>query len=174
VAWVSTVGADGSRNLAPFSCYSFVATKPPMISLSLARLASGPKDTLRNILQTGEFVVNVPQQSMAAAVTATAAELPPEASEWDIVQVTAAPCEIVRPSRIAECPVAMECRLHQFLELGESRHTLVIGEVLLFHIDDRYYRDGEVDVRLLQPLGRLSGDLFTGPGEIFEVKRGRS
>jgi flavin reductase (DIM6/NTAB) family NADH-FMN oxidoreductase RutF len=171
VAWISTVAATGGYNLAPYSCYTFVATKPPMVCFSAGRKGGKKKGTLLNIEQSKEFVVNVVPDSLAEQVTQTALEAAPHSSKWELAGVTSIQSDFVRPPRIAECPVAMECRLHQTLDLGESKHTLVIGEVIVFHVEDRFDLNGEVDVLALRPLARLSGDFFAKLGEIFEIKR---
>jgi len=172
VAWVSTISRAGVANLAPYSCFTFLATKPPMIGFSIGRRKDGEfKDTLANILETKEFVIHIVSDDFAHAVTSTAAELPQNASEWDLIPFHAIPSDRVAPSRISESPISMECRLNQFIELGESHHTLVIGEIMIFHIEDSLYKDGVVNVSSLRPLSRLSGDWFAKLGELIEVKR---
>ena len=172
IAWVSTISRAGLANLAPYSCFTFVATKPPMICLSIGTRKDGSsKDTLTNILETQEFVAHIVSDDYAKAVTSTAAELPPDFNEWNLIPFHPIPADRVTPSRIAEAPISLECRYNQSIQLGESRHTLVIGEVLLFHIEDSFYKNGEVNVDNLHPLCRLSEDLFGKLGEVFEVKR---
>lgn len=173
IAWVSTLSGNGIRNLAPFSCYTFVATKPPIIALSIAPREKGKKDTLTNIEESGEYVVHVVSRRYAKEVTATSAETGSGVDEWEVAAVTALASDGVRPFRIAECPVAMECRLLRELEIGESRHTLVLGEVVLFHVQDELVSGGVVDVAAMDPLVRLSDDLFSGIGKVFEIRRGK-
>jgi len=172
IAWVSTIGKAGVANLAPYSCFTFVATKPPMLCFSIGRRKDGGiKDTLTNILETQQFVVHIVSDDYAKAVTSTAAELPPDSSEWDLIPFHPIPADRVTPSRIAESPISLECRFSQSIELGESHHTLVIGEIMLFHIEDSLYKDGEVNVSNLHPLCRLAGDWFGKLGDFLEVKR---
>ena len=172
VAWVSTRSRAGIANLAPYSCFTFVATKPPMISLSIGRKTDGSmKDTLTNILETGEFIVHIVPHTYAEHLTATAAEISSDQSEWDLTPYKPVKAHRVQASRIESAPIAMECRLHQSIPLGESLHTLVVGEVMLFDIQDDLYRKDKVDVAALQPVSRLSDDQFAKLGEIFEVTR---
>lgn len=171
IAWVSTISELGVANLAPFSCYSFVATDPPMLSLSIARKRDGKKDTLLNMEFTKDFVVNVVSFDMASAINATAAEYPHEISEFGIAGVTAMESELVRAPRVAESPVQMECRVIDVIQLGKSQHSLVIGEVLLFHIQDHFYKNGEVDVLTLDPIARLRGEQFSSVREVIELPR---
>jgi flavin reductase (DIM6/NTAB) family NADH-FMN oxidoreductase RutF len=172
VAWVSTVSRDGVANLAPYSCFNFVATKPPMICLSIEPHFDGTKkDTLTNIEETREFTINIVPDRLADEVTRTSAAIPSGESEWDLIDLKKIAGTLVRSPRIAECPVSMECRLFQTHVIGESIHTLVIAEVLLFHIEDHLFHSGEVNVRDLHPLARLSGDLFGRLSDLFEIPR---
>lgn len=143
IAWISTIGVNGVPNAAPFSCFTFVATEPPMVCVSFGRKKTGKKDTLLNIESTGEFVVNVASSGRAPALSSTSAEFAREVSEFKEVGLVSEASEMVKPPRIQGCPVQMECILVQALELGKSRHMLVIGEVLLFHIQDSIYKNGE-------------------------------
>lgn len=172
IAWVSTLSAAGVANAAPYSCFTFVALVPPLICFSVERRPDGaPKDTLRNAEFTGDFVVNLVPEELASAMNASAESFPPEVSEIVKVGLTTAPGERVRAPRIAECPVNMECRVTQVLELGRSRHSLVIGEVVLVHVRDDLYRDGTIDVARLRPVARLAGNEYCRLGEVFELDR---
>jgi len=172
VAWVTTVGERGVVNAAPYSCFTFLATEPPMVCFCVEPRPDGrPKDTLRNLQATGDFVVNVVDEDLAEAMNRTAEDLPPDVSELEAVGLAAAPGERVRSPRIARCPVSLECRVRQVLELGRSRHRLVIGEVLLFHVRDELYRDGQIDVRRLRAVGRLAGNLYARQRDVFELDR---
>jgi flavin reductase (DIM6/NTAB) family NADH-FMN oxidoreductase RutF len=172
IAWISTVGENGINNLAPFSCFTFVSTLPPMIAISIARRNGEKKDTLRNIEFCGEFVVNVVSENAATAVNITSADYPAEVNEFEKAGLTAIPSEIVRAPRISESPIQMECRLEYVLNLGQSHHSLVIAKVLLFHVQDALYKEGEIDQAALRPLARLAGDNYGQLGKIFELPRG--
>ena len=171
IAWISTLSRDGVANAAPYSCFTFVATVPPMVCFSVELLNGRKKDTLRNVEHTGDFVVNLVSEELAAAMNASAANFPPDVSEILQVGLTPAPSERVRAPRIAECPAGLECRMTQIIELGRSRHSLVIGEVLLVHVRDDLYRDGTIDVMRLRPVGRLAGNAYCRLGELFELDR---
>jgi len=172
IAWVSTVGADGVANAAPYSCYTFVAIQPPMLAFSVELRPDGSKkDTLTNIESSGEFVVNVVPERLAEAMNATADDHPPEADEIALVGLTALPSRSVAAPRIAECPIAMECRLHRLLPLEPSRSTLVLGEVLAVEIDPEAMRDGTIDAEAWRPVARLDGNRYAHQGELFELDR---
>ena len=171
IAWVSTLGPNGIVNAAPFSCFTFLATRPPMLGLSIERRGTAKKDTLVNLERSGDFVVNLVTEDLAEAVNATAAPYPAEVSELAAVELHAVASDRVQSPRIAESPLSLECRVERILELGESRHSLVIGTVVMFHIQDAYSRDGGIDVAALKPLARLAGDQYGRIREIFELSR---
>jgi len=172
IAWISTLSSDGVANAAPYSCFTFVALVPPMVCFSVEPRPDGAKkDTLRNAEFTGDFVVNLVPEELAGAMNATAEDFPPEVSEIAKVGLTATASERVRSPRIAESPVNLECRVTQVIELGRSRHSLVIGEVLVVHVRDDLYRDGTIDVARLRPVARLAGNEYCRLGEVFELDR---
>jgi flavin reductase (DIM6/NTAB) family NADH-FMN oxidoreductase RutF len=171
IAWISTLSPQGVANAAPYSCFTFVATWPPLVAFSVERREGRKKDTLVNLEHTGDFVVNMVSEELAGPMNASAEDFPPEVSEIRQVGLTAQASDEVRSPRIAQCPVSMECRLVQVIELGLSRHSLVIGEVVVFHIRDGLYRDGEIDLQKLRPLGRLSGNQYVRLGEALELDR---
>lgn len=171
IAWVSTLGPDGVGNAAPYSCFTFLATRPPLLGFSIELKPTGKKDTLVNIEHGREFVVNIPTAEMAEAVNASAANFPPEVDEFQAVGLTPATCQIVKTPRIAQCPINLECRLERLVELGKSRHTLVIGEVVMFHIKDHLLRGGTIHPQDLAPLARLSGNYYGRLTDLFELAR---
>ena len=134
IAFVSTVSTDGISNLAPYSFFNAVSYDPPTIVFSSSRTVDRKsKDTLRNVEETGEFVVNVVVDDIAEAMNKTAAEFPEDVDEFEIAGLTAIPSEIVKAPRVAESPVNMECRLNQVVPIGDPvhGHGLVIGTVSL-------------------------------------------
>lgn len=172
IAWISTLSAAGVANAAPYSCFTFVALVPPMVCFSVEPRADGTKkDTLRNAELMRDFVVNLVPEELAEAMNASAEDLPPEVSEIARLGLTTAPGERVRAPRIAESPVNLECRVMQVLELGRSRNSLVIGEVLLVHVRDDLYREGTIDVAHLRPIARLAGNDYCRLGEVFQLDR---
>ena len=181
IAFVSTISTDGVVNLAPYSFFNAVAYNPPTVVFSSSRKAAGwqdkRKDTLTNIEETGEFVVNVVVDPIAAAMNATAAEYPSDVSEFVVAGLTEAPSEMVKAPRVAESPVNMECRLVQVVNIGEQphQHGLVIGEILRMHLRDDVLYEGpngyRVNHQALQPTGRLAGNSYCRTDEVYELIR---
>ena len=174
IAFVSTVSPDGVPNLAPYSFFNVAATHPPKIVFSSSRRAvPKAKDTLANVEATGEFVVNVVVDAIAAAMNATAAEFPAAISEFEVAGLTPAPSVKVQAPRVAESPVNMECRLQRVIDLGrgDQRHGLVIGEIVLLHIRDDLIDGHRINHQLLQPTGRLAGSMYCHTADVFEMPR---
>ena len=170
IAFVSTIAADGSTNLAPFSYFNAISSDPPLIGIAIAdRGPDDPKDTLRNIRESREFVVNLVSESILDAMVETAGEWPRSVSEFGPSKLTPMKSERVRAPYVAESPLQLECRLHQELRLGNS--FLVVGEVVLVRVADDVLTNGRIDPAKLAPVGRLGGELYAGLGEV--VKRGR-
>ncbi|HET6266074.1 MAG TPA: flavin reductase family protein [Acidobacteriota bacterium] len=171
IAWVSTVDSAGVPNLAPFSCFTFVATDPPMICLSIALKRSQKKTTLLNLEASRDFVVNIPAEGFEQMVNQTSAEGPATQNKVTGAGLSVVPSDRVRSPRIAQCAINMECALSQTVELGRSRHTLVIGEVVVFHLDDAILRDGQVDFDSFKPLARLGGENYGEIGRVISAPR---
>ena len=179
IAWVSSVDADGVRNLAPFSYFMAITDDPPTIAFSSAPRA-GPagtaptkKDTVRNVEATGEFVVNVVNDTLAEQMNLTSGEYPPEVDEFALAGLAAAPSARVKPPRVADAPISMECRLARIIPVGHGPHSLVLGEIVHFHVRDGLYDPASrrIDLHRLRPVGRLAGNLYTHVHDIFEMKR---
>ena len=170
IALVTTLGADGTANAAPFSMFNMLGEDPPILMLSINRLKDGRlKDTAANILASGEFVVHISDEAMAAQMHACGESLPPQVSELQRFGLHAAPSLSVRPPRIVEAPVAFECVLHEKLET-ESRYVF-IGRVQWLHV-----RDGLVDtatwrVRLqdYHPVGRFGASFYVTTRDRFAI-----
>ena len=174
IAFVSTISTDGILNLAPFSFFNAVASNPPTIVFSSSRHTGDKrKDTLSNIEQTGEFVVNVVVDDIAEAMNRTAAEFPAEVSEFELAGLTPAASDLVKAPRVAESPVNMECKLQQVIPLGQGAHEhgLVIGEVVLMHVRDDILNGHRVNHHILKPTGRLAGSMYCHTSEVFEMVR---
>jgi len=176
IALVSTVSHDGIRNLAPFSFFTGISSKPTMICFCPGpRPAGGSrKDTLENISRTKEFVVNIVSEEIAEAMNLTAGEYPPDADEFAIAGLTAIPSDLVRPPRVAESHVNMECRLYLSIEFSElpGGGNLVIGEVLRFHVDDRIVENFKIDPDKLRAVGRMGGPTgYTRTRDRFDMIR---
>jgi len=167
IAWVSTVAADGTRNLAPHSYFNLVSHDPPHVGFS----ATGVRDTLTNVRASGEFVVNVVSADLVERMNLTATDFPPQEDEFDWAGLAAAPAVRVAAPRVAQARAHLECRLAQEVPVGSA--TLVIGEVVHVHVDPAVWRDGRVDPALLDPVCRLAGTGYATLGEVFSLPRER-
>lgn len=167
VAWITTMGADGHVNAAPFSSYNYVATSPPMIAVNIATRVGQVKDTARNIRETGEFVINVSTEATMELMHRCGEDFAPHVSEAEALGLELLPSRRVKPPRIAITPVQMECRLDQAIVLGRGVNTLFIGEVVAFHLSPEVYDGRRVDSVKMRPIARLGGPYYAGLGEIF-------
>jgi len=160
IAWVSSLSEDGVPNLAPFSFFNGISDVPPMVMFSCMRPSETQnKDTLANCLATREFVIHVVPGAMQDSMNASSAGAPPEVDEFELAGLGRAPSNIVKPARIADAPVAMECRLFDSVQLPKvpeaPGYTMIIGEVVGVHIADGALKDGILDVKSYNPLARL-------------------
>jgi flavin reductase (DIM6/NTAB) family NADH-FMN oxidoreductase RutF len=189
IAWVSSLSASGVPNLAPFSFFNAVCAKPPLLvfapgirapkkSEAAQDEAAGhagvhTKDTLRNIRETGEFVINTVTYELAEAMNLTSGEYDPEVSEFELAKIASAESKMVRPRRVADSPVSFECKVYQILDFntGPEGGSLVIGEIVSVHINDQYLKDGRIDRNSLDLIGRMGGMQYTRTTERFEIVR---
>ena len=174
IAWVSTVASDGTGNLAPFSFFNAFSFNPPTVGVSPGSRQGVPKDTLANVRATGEFVINLVSASLADTANATSAELAAHVDEWELAGVRPVASETVAPARIEQAPAALECRVHQIVDLGddEPSNSLVIGRVLRIHVlddalDEHYLPRPEA----LDLVGRMGGDLRANTRQQFILSR---
>ncbi len=175
IAWVSTISAGGRTNLAPFSFFQGVTANPPTLLFVPVNNRDGdPKDTIRNLRQVPEFVVNVVSYALAEPMNASAATLPHGESEIETFGIATSPSVKVRPPRVTAAPVAFECTLHQIVDIGEGPLAahVVFGRIHLAHVSDAVLGpDGRLDAGKLDLIGRLSGDWYCRTTERFTVKR---
>ncbi|MGH7741268.1 MAG: flavin reductase family protein [Candidatus Eiseniibacteriota bacterium] len=171
IAFVSTRSAAGQMNLAPFSYFNAVSSAPPLISISFSERADDPKDTLRNIRETGDFVVNLVSEPLLGAMAKTAGEWPRTTDEFEVAGLAPESARRVQAPRVAQSPVHLECRLHREIPLGNG--VLVVGEIVLVEISDDVLTDGRVDPLKLRPVGRLSGELYSLMREVVKTPRPR-
>jgi flavin reductase (DIM6/NTAB) family NADH-FMN oxidoreductase RutF len=166
IAWISTTNRDGScDNLAPHSFFTVSCVNPPVVQFT----SVGRKDSVRNVEETGQFVVNLAPEHLFEQINATATDFPRGASEFDQVGIAREPSLRVRPPRVAASPVALECELHSTLRLGDS--TVVFGRVVHAAVFETVLDDGHPQVRELRPLARLGRDEWGTLGEVLEIKR---
>ncbi|MCA6113625.1 flavin reductase family protein [Bradyrhizobium sp. WSM 1738] len=170
IAWVTSLSASGILNLAPFSAFTFVAPKPPMLAISVGRKAGIYKDTAQNILNNEEYVVHIADSSLMHAVHESSTEHPPDVSEVEELRLSTLPGERIKVPRLAAAPIAMECRFRQCLEFGETRSRLIVGEVLVFHIRDGLLNNGKIETEALDPIARIAGPRYAKLGEIVTLK----
>jgi len=181
VALVSTMDRNGVANLAPFSFFSGVGSNPPSVLFCPVVRALSPsasdirKDTLRNVEQTGEFVVNVVSEAIAEAANASAAEVPPQVDEFVLAGLTAQMSEIVRPPRVAESPAQMECKLLQvfYTSREPGGGVIVLGEVVRFHIRENLFEDFRIDPAGLDAVGRMAGNTWARTRDRIDLVRPR-
>lgn len=171
---ISTVSEDGILNVAPFASVVTVSVQPSLRGFEVSTRRDGqPKDTLKNIWFTNDFVINLVDESMAEAMNKASADFPPEVDEFEATGLTPAQADTVKSPLVAESSASLECKVVQILEFGEFPRIsrFVISEVALVHIKDEYLIDGELDKSKLKSIGRLGGDLFCRTAETFEMKR---
>jgi flavin reductase (DIM6/NTAB) family NADH-FMN oxidoreductase RutF len=179
IGWISTVGASGQANLAPFSFFNAVASRPPTVLFcpTIREVDSGPKDTLRNARTTGEFVVNIVTEALAEAMNVTSTEFPPDVDEFQAAGVTAAPSVAVAPPRVAESPIHFECRVQQIVDVGAEPGggAIVIGRVVHLHVDPSVLVGvDKIELGALRPIGRLSGAGYCRVTDVFQMPRPKS
>ena len=172
IAFVSTMSPDGEVNLAPYSFFNAVSYNHVVFSSS-RHVSNKSKDTLRNIEETGQFVVNIVVDPIADAMNATAAEYPEGVDEFEIAGLTHAPSQIVKPPRVAESPVNIECELDQVVQIGSGphEHGLVIGKILLMHVSDDVIDGHRIDQAKLMATGRMAGNMYCRTNDRFEMVR---
>ena len=169
IGWVSTLSPEGRANLAPYSYFNAFSQSPHYVAFG-----SGPvKDSMRNIEATGEFVFSLATYDLREQMNATSAHV--AADEFELAGLTKAPCELVRPPRVAESPAALECCLHRIVPLpdddGKAENFIVIGRVLGIHIDDRFIHDGRVDTAAMRPIARLGYSEYATVTEAWRMRR---
>jgi flavin reductase (DIM6/NTAB) family NADH-FMN oxidoreductase RutF len=179
IAFVSSMDADGIRNLAPFSFFTVASANPPIVCFCpMMRAAAkgglqSTKDTLRNIIATREFVVNIVSEEFAEKMNACSAELPPEIDEFLVSGLTPVASDVVRPPRVAESHVQMECRLQQVIHVSTEPlgGSLVLGEVLRFHVSESLLDNFRIDPEKLQAIGRMAGATYARTRDRFDMER---
>ncbi|MBT3342599.1 MAG: flavin reductase family protein [Gemmatimonadetes bacterium] len=176
IGWISTRSADGVDNLAPYSFFNAVAYSPPqvMFCASSGHRTGGLKDSVANAKETGEFVVNLATWDLREQMNASSTAAPSDIDEFEITGLTKASSEIITPPRVAESPVHLECRTTQTLSLPSEEgddNTVVFGQVIGIHIDERVLTDGLIDIAKLRPIGRLGALDYVDVKEAFAIDR---
>ena len=176
IAFVSTISSDGKHNVAPFSYFNGVCSKPPTIMFAPARRGwdGEEKDTLINIRDTNEFVVNIVSESFGKQMVMCSTDFEADVNEFDVSGLTAVESQKITPHRVGESKISFECTLNQIVEIGDGSAGsgfLVIGTIVLFHIDDDIYDNGRILIDKLEPLGRLAGNWYTRTTDTLKIVR---
>lgn len=172
IGWVTTLSSAGAVNLAPYSFFNAFTSMPPIIGFS----SEGLKDSVTFARETGEFVWNMPTYDLRDKMNATSASLPRGDNEFLHAGLTMAPCNFVKPPRVAESPAVFECRVTQIVSLSDiegrpSGAHLVLGQVIGVHIDERYIKGGMVDTAAMQPIARCGYHDYAVVDRVFSLQR---
>ena len=176
IALVSTISKDCIKNLAPFSYFNGVCSKPPTIMFAPARRGwdGREKDTLKNIKETKEFSINLVSESFVEQMIACSTDFDPEIDEFYISKLTPLSSKKIKPPIVKESKISFECILNKIVTVGNKEAGagfIVIGEIILFHIDDEIFNNGHIDLNTFNPIGRLAGNFYTRPTNNFEIYR---
>lgn len=173
IAFITSISEEGVLNAAPFSYFNVISAEPPLLSVSIGRKQGQQKDTSRNILQVGEFVVHITDEDIVEAVNDSSMNLPPDESEVERINLSPTVSDVVGVPSIEETKVRFECKLekHLVFEEGESATDVIIGRIVKYHIAEDLYSDGIVNTKKLKPVARLGGKEYAKLGKIFELER---
>ena len=167
IAWVSSLAADGTFNLAPHSYTTVLSPNPPIVGF----VSIGQKDTLRNVRSSEDFVYHIANESLVERLNQSAADFPPDVSEFDCAGLTPIPSDFVKSPRVAEAPIAFEARLVEIKQIAQTNNFLVMGEFVRIHIAEAIMTGTRIDPAKLKPIGRLAGSGFSHLGELFSLER---
>jgi flavin reductase (DIM6/NTAB) family NADH-FMN oxidoreductase RutF len=170
--WISTLGPTGLVNLAPYSFFNLVSSRPPFLIFS----SSGRKHSQKNAERTGEFVFNLATWDLRVEMNITGSDHAEHLSEAELAGLEMVPCKTVKPPRVKRSPIALECYYNKTIEMVSrdgtiNKSSLVLGEVVRVHIDDSVISDGMIDMARIRPVSRLGYMDFSAVDNIFEMKR---
>lgn len=175
IGWISSISEEGVPNLAPFSYFNAVGDDPPHVMFAAGRGANSNKDTLNNVLATKQFVVNMVTEELVEQMNSTAQGIPPHESEFDLANLTPIPSLKIKPPRVKESPIAMECELVHHYTLEDNKFggsTILVGRIVMFHIAENVLLDDfKINLETYKPVARLAGSNYSKLGELFSVKR---
>lgn len=176
IGWISTIDPAGKPNLAPFSFFNAVCGNPPHVLFCpmVRGTDNNPKDTLRNVRATGEFVVNIVTEELAEAMNITSTEFPAEVDEFKTAGLEIEPSVRVRPPRVAASPIHYECQVAQIVDISDQPGggSVVIGRVVHLHVAERVLVDSDkINLFALRPIGRLAGSAYCRVSDVFEMLR---
>ncbi|MCF8320185.1 MAG: flavin reductase family protein [Flavobacterium sp.] len=175
IGWISTINEDGIHNLAPFSYFNAVGDDPPHVMFSTVHSNNLNKDTLNNVLATKQFVVNMVTEDLVEQMNLTSQPIAANESEFELAGLTPIASSLVKPPRVKECKITMECEMVHHYKLENSKTggaTIVIGKIVLFHIDESVLLENyKINLETYKPIARLAGSNYSKLGEIFSIKR---
>lgn len=175
IGWISTIDENGINNLAPFSYFNMIGDDPPHVIFSTRRDNNTNKDTLNNVLNTKQFVVNMVTEELVEQMNATAQMVPSEVDEFQLVGVTPTSSTKIKPLRVQESPIQFECELvhHYFLENHKQGGAcIMIGRIVMMHFDEKVMLDNyKINMETYKPVSRLAGSNYSKIGEVFSIKR---
>ncbi len=175
IGWISTINEDGIHNLAPFSYFNAVGDDPPHVMFSTVHSNNLNKDTLNNVLATKQFVVNMVTEDLVEQMNLTSQPIAANESEFELAGLTPIASSLVKPPRVKECKITMECEMVHHYKLENSKTggaTIVIGKIVLFHIDESVLLENyKINLETYKPIARLAGSYYLKMGEIFSIKR---
>jgi flavin reductase (DIM6/NTAB) family NADH-FMN oxidoreductase RutF len=175
IGWISTINSQGRVNLAPYSFFNLVSGKLPVVMFSSENSAKD-KDSINNVRQHPEFVCNLATWDLREAMNQTSPPFPPEVDEMNVAKLMAAPCNMIKVPRVAEAPCALECKLLKIIKLDALDGTpvpvtLVFGQIVGIHIEDRFIKDGRLDTAAMKPLARCGYNEYAVVDEVFRMER---
>ena len=178
IAWITTISNDGIDNCAPYSFFNGVSSDPPMVMFANNGSAidgSGPRDTFSNIKENQEFVINISTFNTKDKMNKTSARLCRNVSEIEFASLETLDSRLVKPKRLKESPINMECTLYKIIDLPgiteDNYNGILIGKVIGIHINDEYIKEGKVDVKKIKPLARLGYFDYSVIDDFFSIKR---
>lgn len=176
IGWISTIDNQGISNLAPFSFFNIVSEDPPHVMFSTVRTANQNKDTLNNVLQNKQFVVNLVTEDCVVQMNTSAQNVAPDVDEFELANVTPIDSVYIQPKRVKESPVHLECEMvhHYFIENHQNGGAcIIIGKVITMHIEDRILMENhKINLEVYKPVARLAGSNYSKLGALFSIKRG--
>jgi flavin reductase (DIM6/NTAB) family NADH-FMN oxidoreductase RutF len=167
IAWISTLAAGGTMNLAPHSYTTVLSADPPVVCF----VSVGQKDSLRNARETGDFVYNLAGLELLESINLSAANFPPDESEFDWTGLASCPSDLVRSPRVADAPISMEAQVVGIHQILDANNYLVMGKVVRIHLAEWIMTGDRVDPLKLNPVGRLSGSMYSLQGDLVSLKR---
>jgi flavin reductase (DIM6/NTAB) family NADH-FMN oxidoreductase RutF len=169
IAFVTSLGPDGTVNAAPFSQFIILAVDPGLLGISVGPRSGGPKDTLVNIRRTGEFVINMVPEGWEQAVQIASEDHPSDLSEVQLLGLQTLPSTHIKPPRLADSKIQFECRLEQIVAFGDAPNSLIVGKVAAMHISCGLATDCKIDPKAYSPIARIGGRNYVRLGEIVAV-----